>query len=103
MTTKIISTRVENKIVLEIGDIARKRNMRKTAVIREIMKRGIKEVKKEEAVERYRTGKITAWKASEVAGIALWEFIDIVKREKIPLKYTMDDAKEDIKQVFGEI
>lgn len=53
-------------------------------------------------LELYKDGKVTLWRAAELAGLSLWEMIDKVKEQKIPVKYDIDDAKEDLRLVFGK-
>ena len=42
------------------------------------------------------------WKAAELADLSLWEMIDKIRAQKIPVKYDIEDAKEDLRLVFGE-
>ncbi|MBI4174638.1 MAG: UPF0175 family protein [Candidatus Aenigmarchaeota archaeon] len=36
-------------------------------------------------------------KASEIAGVPLWEILDAVRARKIPMPYTLEDVEKDIK------
>lgn len=47
------------------------------------------------------TGTVTLWKAASLAGLSLWQFTEEVKKRKIAVPYTLDDAKEDVRSVFG--
>lgn len=101
MMSELISTRIERNLSKELLKLARERNIGKSIFLREVIIRGLSDFKQEQALDLYQQGKVTAWKAAELAQMSLWEFLEIIKRKKIPMKYTLEDAKEDIKQVFG--
>ncbi len=97
----LISTRIEKNISVEISKLAKERNIGKSLLLRQVIIQGLSNFKLEFALDLYKKGKITAWKGAEIAHLSLWEFLDILKKEKIPMKYHLEDAAEDIKQVFG--
>lgn len=99
--SELISTRIDKKTSDEINKLAKEKNLGKTIILREAISKGLEDLKLEFAIKLYKKGKVTIWKASEIAQISLWEFMDIVKKEKIPMKYTLEDAEEDFKKVFG--
>jgi len=47
-------------------------------------------------LDLYREGKVSLWKAAKIAGLSLWEMIDLLAREKVLLNYTIEDLREDI-------
>ncbi len=98
----LISARLPPEMEREINWYARKEKVGKTVAIRKVLDKGLKEIKLEHALEEYRKGKITLWKAASVAGVSLWEMLDIVKEKKIPVPYTLEDLKEDIAAAFGK-
>lgn len=98
--SKLISTRIPREIEEDIGKLAREKHLGKTLVLREVIIKGLADLKLEYALELYKKGKITLWKTAQIAGISLWEIMDIVKERQIAVKYTIEDAKEDIRQIF---
>lgn len=86
----------------EIEWYAKKEKVGKTVAIRKVLDKGLREIKLEHALDEYKKGKITLWKAASIAGISLWEMLDMVKEKKIPAPYTLEDLKEDIAVAFGE-
>ncbi len=61
-------------------------------------------VRKSLAVELYRDGLISIGKAAEIAGISIWEMLEVIAIKKIPIQYYPEDLKEDIetlKKVLG--
>ena len=102
LMSQLVSTRIEENISREIMKLAKEKNIGKTALLRELITKGLADLKLDLALDLYRKGKITLWKASELAQINLWQFLEEVKKHKIPLHYTLEDAKEDIRQAFGQ-
>ncbi|NOZ59246.1 MAG: UPF0175 family protein [Euryarchaeota archaeon] len=49
------------------------------------------------AVELYKEGLVSLGKAAEIAGVSKWEMFEILASKKVPLKYGVDDLKEDLK------
>lgn len=98
----LISTRLPPEMEREIEQYAKKEKVGKTVAIRKVLDRGLTEIKLEHSLEEYRKGKITLWKAASLAGVSLWEMLDIVKEKKIATPYTLEDLKEDIAAAFEE-
>jgi predicted HTH domain antitoxin len=53
----------------------------------------------EEAVQAYQEGKVTLWKAAEMAGLSLREMMELARARKIAVSYTIDDLRRDIEYV----
>ncbi len=100
--TKLISTRAPEDLIKEVDKLAEKQKIGRTILFRNILMRGLQELKIEYALEQYRKGRSTLWKASILSGMPLWSFMERVKQEKIS-HYSLEDAKEDIIQVFGRL
>ncbi|MBU7029917.1 MAG: UPF0175 family protein [Theionarchaea archaeon] len=49
------------------------------------------------ALELFREGKISIGKASEIAGLSVWEMMSLLKEKKIPLNYSVKDFEKDMK------
>lgn len=98
----VVSARLPPEMEREIEWYARKERVGRTIAIRKVLDKGLKEIKLEHALEEYRKGKITLWKAASVAGVSLWEMLDIVKEKRISAPYTLEDLKEDITAAFEE-
>ena len=53
----------------------------------------------EDALRAYQDGKVTLWKAAELAGLSLRAMMELVKEKKIPIPYTMEDLERDLEYV----
>lgn len=86
----------------EIDSIAKERGLDRATLIRQLLITGIKEYKVKMAVELYRAEKISIGKATEIAGVSIWEMVDILREQKIPLAYRISDAREEIRKILKE-
>lgn len=84
----------------EIEKLQKILKMDKSTAIRHLLLKSIREIKIETALDEYKKGKVSFGKASEIAGINLWEFIDICHRHKIGLDLTEEEADIGIKRIL---
>lgn len=96
----LLSTRVPEELDEEIEWYAKKENVGKTIALRKVLDKGLKEIRLEHALELYQKGKITLMKAAEIAGISVWEILEIVRDKKVPMYYTLEDVEKDIKSAL---
>ncbi len=87
----------------DIDRLAKEENVQKTVLMRELLTRGLQDLKEEHALKLYSQGRVTLWKAAGLAGLSLWEILEKVKEKKIPLIYDIEDAKHDIKIVLDNL
>lgn len=71
-------------------------------MIRELLDSGIQEKDIEYAVELYRKGQATGWRAAQLAGISLWNFYKILNERDVLIQYSEHDLEEDLKGLTEE-
>ena len=55
-------------------------------------------IRKNLAVELYREGVLSLGKAAELAGVKTrWEMMTILASKEVPINYTIDEVKKDLK------
>jgi len=97
--TKRVSIVLSTRLLQDIEGLQKILNMDKSTTIRYLLDKSIKDVKIDFAVDAYKQGKISFGKAAEIAGVSLWEFIDICHARKINLNMTPEDADLGIGRV----
>lgn len=108
LEVKIVAKMERTSILLppnylrEIDLIAKEQGLDRATLIRRLLITGIKEYKLKLAVELYRAEKISIGKATEMAGVSIWEMVDILREQKIPLAYQISDAREEIRRILKE-
>jgi predicted HTH domain antitoxin len=84
----------------EIDSLKTLYNEEQSSLIRRLLKKSINEEKIELAVKMYIDEKISLGKASELAGISIWEMFDELKRRNIALKYKISDAELELNKIL---
>jgi predicted HTH domain antitoxin len=92
----LISTRIPDDIEKELKWYAKKEKLGKTIALRKILEKGLHEIKLEHALDSYKKGKVTLMKAAELAGLSLWEILDIIREKRIPMHYALEDVEKDL-------
>jgi predicted HTH domain antitoxin len=97
MTTEVVSARLPKEMVDLIEEIARQENVDKSTVLDRALDHYTREWKLQRALESYREGAATLPRAAEIAGLSVWEMIDILSTRKIQPQYDIEDLEEDLK------
>ena len=92
-----ISLRLPRETAKKLREIARKEGKDRSKLIREILENGVKDKSVEHAVELYRTGEASGWKAAQLAGVSLWRFYRILGEKGVLIQYSEQDLEEDLK------
>ncbi len=95
-----LSIVIPSELNKEIEKLQKVLEMDKSSTIRHLLLKSIREIKIETALDEYKKGKVSFGKASEIAGVNLWEFIDICHRHKIGLILREEDADIGIKRIL---
>ena len=100
--TQNLTVRLEKELIKKIEEEALQEKTDKSTVARKLITVGIEQTRKARALEEYRRGKCTIWKASMKAGIPLREMIELLRHEKIPLHISAEDVDEAWREAVGE-
>ncbi|ATZ60822.2 MAG: UPF0175 family protein [Methanosarcinales archaeon Met12] len=95
--SQLISVRLPEDIHTELDHLSKAEDKDKSAIIRELLTRGIKEKRLDKAIELYSQGKITLWKAARTADVSLWKIIEVLREKHVELQYGPEELKEDLK------
>lgn len=96
-----ISVTVPKEILEKSEKIAKEKLEDRSTVIRELLALGLKQYMIREAITQYSEGKISMEKASEMADVSIWKFLDVLKERKIPMRYDLDDIKKEIEEIVS--
>lgn len=96
------SVRLPSDELEEIEKISSREAVDRGAVVRRLVKLGLKEYKIENAFEGYRKGNISLWKAATLAGVTYREALEELKRRSIPFRYAEEDLRADVKWALRE-
>ncbi|MBU2617757.1 MAG: UPF0175 family protein [Euryarchaeota archaeon] len=97
-----ISTRVPKEIIEAMQEIEEIEQSDRATVVRKLLVKAIEEWKKNRAIQLYRDGKITLWRAARMANLSLREMMKLAAEKGIEFRYTEKDMEEDIKAALKE-
>lgn len=98
---KTASVRLPQEIVEEIEKLSKQEGIDKGTLIRRLIVESLKEYKIKRALEQYREGRISLWKAAEIAGITYREALEELRKRNISFKYSSEDLEADIGWAVG--
>ncbi len=94
-----LTTRVDDKLAKLIDEIAKQEGMDRSTIMRRFLSKAVKEWLIEKNLKDYEEGKITLWQAAQNCGLSLWEIINEAKKRGAIVPYTLEDLKEDFKDI----
>ncbi|MBN1216325.1 MAG: UPF0175 family protein [Candidatus Lokiarchaeota archaeon] len=96
--TDVVSTRLDEKEIEELNEIAERERIDRSALIRKFLLSQIKEYRMNEVGEKYRKGIISLAEAATLAHVSIYEMMEYVEREKIqPVALSEDEMKWELK------
>jgi predicted HTH domain antitoxin len=95
--SETITLRLPPETAKKLREIAKKEGKDRSTLIRELLEHGVKEKGLEQAIELYRAGQVTGWKAAQLGGVSLWAFYRILAEKGVLIQYSEHDLEEDLK------
>jgi predicted HTH domain antitoxin len=96
-----INLRVPEEVASDLDQLAEQEHATRIDVARQILLEGVAERKRALALELYRQGRASKSKAAALAGISLWELMDLIEREGVPSSYTLQEAVEEVRRLVA--
>lgn len=97
MESETLSLRIPKETAKKLREIANKEKKDRSTLIREILEEGVKEKNLDNAIELYKAGQVTGWKAARLTGISLWSFYKILTEKGVLIQYSEQDLEQDLK------
>jgi len=104
-TTKSIqiNLRVPDEVASDLDALAEQERASRIDLARQILLEGIALRKRDLALRLYREGKVSKSRAAEVAGVSLWEMMDLTDQAALPTAYTLQEAVEEVRRLVAQI
>lgn len=96
MTLKTVTTRLPPEVLEEIEEIAERDRIDRSELIRRLLDQALAQRRIDDAVDAYREGKVTMWRAAELAGVSLRQMMSILNELRVELNYSIEDLESDI-------
>lgn len=104
MRTKAIqiNLRVPEKVAVDLSALAEQEHASRVDLARQILLEGLAQRKRALALRLYREGKTSKSRAAEIAGISLWEMMDLIDQGALPSSYTLQEAVEEVRRIVQQ-
>lgn len=90
------SVRLPEEYMEEIEEACKLEGVDKGVMLRKLIDIALKEYRMRRALEQYRAGKVSLWKAASMAKITYREALEELKKRNIPFQYGKEDLGMDI-------
>jgi predicted HTH domain antitoxin len=98
---KTVTTRLDDKCVSKIDEMAAKKGIDRSALLRLFLVNSLREQTIQDSLESYKSGTITLWEAAQHSNLTLWEMIKEIEKAHIHSNYDLTELKKDLKALNG--
>ena len=98
-----INIRVPGELASDLDRLAEQERASRVDLTRQILLDGIQRRKQDLALRLYREGKVSKSRAAELAGLSLWEVMDLIDQAGVPAPYTVQDAVEEVRRLVAQV
>lgn len=99
--TKTVTTRLDDEYVKTIDELAARKGVDRSALLRSFLLYALKKHRIQDALEEYKAGIITLWEAAQHCNLSLWEIIQEVKHAHIHTSYDLKELEKDLMALNG--
>lgn len=93
---KTVTTRIPEDDEEWLSELEREMSADRSEVLRRLIRHGLEDWRKEQALERLREHQITLRKAAELADLSYVEMLTLAGEEGIDIGYTTADLERDL-------
>ena len=79
---KITGVRLDSELDRDVEQVVREESVDKSTALRMLVGEGYRGWRLKRAMQQLREGKVSIWQASKLAGLTLWDFVAVVKKEE---------------------
>ena len=98
METIILSTRLASDEAKKIDELAADLGLDRGALLKQLIRKGLKDIQTERAFDAYRRGIITLSRAAELAELSLRDILLRLPEEAIELNYDARELQRDLRR-----
>lgn len=91
----VSAIRLPKEIEKSIEETTKEEKIDKSTAMKKFLIIGIREYKKQKAVEMYREGKVSLSGAAKIASVNIYEMIDLLIKAGIKSDYSLEDMKKE--------
>jgi len=93
---KIVTAQLQDEMIRELEKFMKVHGIDRSTAIRKLLEKSLDQWKIERAISEYMNGSVSLMKASEVAGLSIWEFIDELQKRDVTINISLDAVEESL-------
>jgi len=97
MKTATLSTRLNMDEVSQLDELSKHSGMDRANLLKILIRKGLRDMQLDMAVQAYSENRITLSKAAEMAGISVRDFLSLMPAKNLILHYDVEELEEDLK------
>ncbi len=98
-----INLRVSDEVASDLDALAEQERASRIDLARQILLEGVARRKRDLALRLYHEGKVSKSRAAEIAGVSLWEMMDLIDQAALPTAYSLQEAVEEVRRLVAQI
>ena len=98
---KTITTRLDDEYVKKIDELAARKGVDRSALLRSFLIYALKEHSLRDSLEDYKAGRITLWEAAQRCNMSLWEIVQEAKDAHVHISYNLKEFEKDSRALNG--
>lgn len=99
---KTLLVKINSRDYEELEVLSKKNNSDIEAIVHKALILGIRELKKNEAIEKIRKREWTVWKAASYCGMPYRKFLKFLRQERVPFPLSVDELERELYKKEGE-
>ena len=99
MGTITLSTRLGSEEAKKIDELAADLGLDRGALLKQLIRKGFKDIQTDRALDAYRRGTITLSRAAEIAELSLRDVLLRLPEESIELNYDVREFQRDMEDI----
>ena len=98
---KTVTTRLDDGYVKKIDEMAARKGIDRSALLRSFFLYALKEHTIRDSLEDYKAGITSLWETAQRCNLSLWEMIREVERAHIHTSYDLKEFAKDLRALNG--
>ncbi|HJH28458.1 MAG TPA: hypothetical protein C5S51_01990 [Methanosarcinaceae archaeon] len=94
---KMMQTKLQENTVGKINELAGESHIDTSTLLSKLIEDGLKIELLKRSTRLYAQGKVSMWKAAQMAGVSFYEMMAEIKKSGVLLQYGVDDFESDIR------
>ena len=91
-----ISLRLDDETLRRLDFLSSREGKDREALIRELLDQGIRGKELDDAVARFARSDVTVWRAAQLVGMSLWNFMEVLDARGVIAQYSELDLERDL-------